>query len=733
MVVTNETNRTSVVGTGAEQIITFSFPIVNNSDITVYKRLISTGAQETLTETTNYTVTNNGSAGGSITTVTPFFASTYQIHIVRNTPVTQSLDLEQGGSFNAEFVEAAFDKATKLITENKDSVDRVLRFPATDPTTSLGELPNSKDRAGKVLSFDSTSGAPTASSAVPTGSVTISAFAETFLDDANALTTMATIQGMSVINVKNATYGAAGDGVTDDKTAFESAISATSSDGILYIPEGTFLLSSSVTINKSLRIIGNGKGSVIKVGFAGFAFTVTAGTNLILENFFIDGNSTGTGFSITAALELLRVDRVTFQDAATDYCISASSARDIDRVEIVGCTLKDCLNGIKLAGECISAYIAHNLVDTLTGTGGVDGFLLGTNVFAVQDAMQRYVVVNNIFLSITTTGVDSESHAIRVYGREAIIRNNIIDTVTNGGGSTAGAEAIYTKARFTTITGNVIVDGGRSNNGVIALKGVSRGIVTAPQGFSTIIAGNILLESSVQTDIGIYIATDDVVIENNYCEGLSGSAIRSAGMEIDNIVIRNNKIIKHKGIRGIRISHRGKGLKINGNLIDELLLTEAGIGVTVAIGIQIQSQVGSLTDVQINNNYIYENLTAPDTADIFGIVIDSQDSDGRFQGLELVGNHFTLVSTTKDVTGIFIDITSADNVAVTRFVVHGNNFTGLSGQDSSGTMPLTYAGASEIKMQTLVFNNPGLDSDIDVSYENAQVFYEGAKVMLGKV
>ena len=731
MTVTNQTNRTSVVGTGAEQTIPFSFPIVSDSDITVYKRLITTGAQTTLTETTHYTVTNNGSDGGSITTVTPFFAATYQIHIVRNSPNTQGLDLERFGSFNAEFVEAAFDKVTKLITENKDSVDRVLRFPITDPTASLGELPNSIDRVGRILTFDSTTGAPTASSSVPTGSVTISAFAETFLDDANALTAMATMQGASVINLMNGTYGAAGDGIIDDKTAFESAISATSADGVLYIPEGTYLLSSSVTINKSLRIVGNGKGSVIKVGFAGFAFTVTAGTNLILENFFIDGDSTGAGFSITAALELLRVDRITFQDLANNHCINASSARDIDRVEIVGCTIKDCLNGVKLGGECISAYIAHNLVDTLTGTSTTDGFLLGDNTYAMQDAMQRYVVVNNIFLSITTTGVDSESHAIRVYGREAIIRNNIVDTVTNGGGSTSGAEAIYTKARFTTITGNVVMDGGRSNNGVIALKGVTRGVTSSPQGFSTIVAGNILLESSVKTNVGIYIATDDVVVENNYCEGLSGMAIRSAGMEIDNIVIRNNKIIKHKGIRGIRISHRGKGLKINGNIIDEMLLTEDGIATTIAICIQVESQVGSLTDVQINDNYIYENLTAPDTAELMGIRFEAQDSDGRFQGLELVGNHFTLVSTTKDATGISVSMENADNVAVTRFVVHGNNFTGISGHDLAGTLPLNFSTATGRKMQTLIYNNPGLATDIDVSYENEQVFYEGEKVTKG--
>jgi hypothetical protein len=102
MTVANQTNRTSVTGTGAEQEIPFTFPITATSDLVVYKRLTSTGVETQLAETTDYTVSITGDTGGTVTTVTPFIAATYTIHVIRATPYTQALDLASGGSFDAE-------------------------------------------------------------------------------------------------------------------------------------------------------------------------------------------------------------------------------------------------------------------------------------------------------------------------------------------------------------------------------------------------------------------------------------------------------------------------------------------------------------------------------------------------------------------------------------------------------------------------------------------------------
>jgi len=111
-------------------------------------------------------------------------------------------------------------------------------------------LDNAIARKGKYMFFDADTGAPTVASAVDLSAITVSAFAETYLDDANALATMATLQGVSVFNVTNSAYGAVGDGVTDDELAIEAAITdATVNGGTVYFPPtaNSYLITGAIT------------------------------------------------------------------------------------------------------------------------------------------------------------------------------------------------------------------------------------------------------------------------------------------------------------------------------------------------------------------------------------------------------------------------------------------------------------------------------------------------------
>ena len=194
MTVSNTTRRTSAVGTNtAGQEVPFSFPVGASSELTVITRVTSTGVEATLTETTDYTVslTSSGESGGTVTLVSAL-ATTSECHIIRETATMQSLDLTQGGDFSAEDIEDALDYQCKLAINNADAVNRSLRAPATDDSDLDMELPNSVDRASQYLAFDS-DGEPTVVSSVAPDTATITAFAETFLDDANAAAVLATL------------------------------------------------------------------------------------------------------------------------------------------------------------------------------------------------------------------------------------------------------------------------------------------------------------------------------------------------------------------------------------------------------------------------------------------------------------------------------------------------------------------------------------------------------------
>jgi hypothetical protein len=158
MITTTNNKESGVTGTGAAQTIAFTFPVFASTEVKVKKRLTSTGAETDMVVTTDFTVSLTGTGspnytGGSITTVTPFIASTYTIHVYRETTQTQSLDLIENDDLPAETVEARFDKLFCLYADLKEQIGRCLKIPITDTALTV-ELPNSVDRASETLSFD---------------------------------------------------------------------------------------------------------------------------------------------------------------------------------------------------------------------------------------------------------------------------------------------------------------------------------------------------------------------------------------------------------------------------------------------------------------------------------------------------------------------------------------------------------------------------------------------------
>jgi len=67
-------------------------------------------------------------------------------------------------------------------------------------------------------------------------------------------------------NVKNAPYNAKGDGVTDDTAAIQAAINACQPDQVVYIPTGTYKISSPLSCSKSIILRGAGPANTVLKG-----------------------------------------------------------------------------------------------------------------------------------------------------------------------------------------------------------------------------------------------------------------------------------------------------------------------------------------------------------------------------------------------------------------------------------------------------------------------------------
>lgn len=81
----------------------------------------------------------------------------------------------------------------------------------------------------------------------------------------NATGVITSTGGGSSIYVNVKSYGAAGDGSTDDTTAIQNAINATPYGGVVYFPAGTYKTSSTITVSSRRVLMGDGfRNSIIK-------------------------------------------------------------------------------------------------------------------------------------------------------------------------------------------------------------------------------------------------------------------------------------------------------------------------------------------------------------------------------------------------------------------------------------------------------------------------------------
>jgi len=203
----------------------FDFPLPepeDTSDLVVILRTLATGDEDPLTETTDYTVSavNNdysSGPGGTVTTVSTY-SSAYRITILRNTPKTQNASLTESDTsvLRVAALEDAHDKLTMLVQQLQEELNRCIKVPRSDTSITV-ELDDSVSRASKYPAFDS-AGNVTVATAIAEGSIsvssymetvnaaanasaaktllefpTISAFAETVLDDADAATARTTL------------------------------------------------------------------------------------------------------------------------------------------------------------------------------------------------------------------------------------------------------------------------------------------------------------------------------------------------------------------------------------------------------------------------------------------------------------------------------------------------------------------------------------------------------------
>lgn len=173
------------VGTGDVNSYTFPFRVFAADQVKVYVRAAD-ATSGTLLDTTQYSVTlasaSAQTVGGTVTLSSPLAAGA-KLVILSNIPYTQLLALQNQGAFNAEDLNAAWDKNTALSQQLLDRLDRAVLAPELGDRTpeqftqalfdardeavaKAGETANSASASATSASDAAASAAAAASSAV---------------------------------------------------------------------------------------------------------------------------------------------------------------------------------------------------------------------------------------------------------------------------------------------------------------------------------------------------------------------------------------------------------------------------------------------------------------------------------------------------------------------------------------------------------------------------------------
>jgi polygalacturonase len=467
--------------------------------------------------------------------------------------------------------------------------------------------------------------------------------------DHNNIADMLTL--ISGFNVKNTAYGggAVGNGVADDTTAIQAALTAarTAGGGIVIVPPGTYLISQSLQIGTNTWLQGAGYGCTAIKAVNSFAATqVGSNTGMVMLATYANGSTTVTNISVTGiTFNGNQANIGSIPGYADNPECSPISLWNCDQVTIAGCSVINSI-GFSLYCQNITHFtIQGNYI--VSGQGGTSW-------------------VNQDGIHIAAGGTTQ-------YG---VIAGNFVNTGTGSSGDDCIALQSYGTLADIIVSGNVLSGGGGGNG------------ITIPLSATSATASNIVIDGNdIQSNqgTGIYVYEDggasgwlvnNLAITGNTFAAWNGAANGNWAIGLigiwEDVVISGNAIAAPVsaagGVQGIYASG-GTNIAIAGNRI-------AGLSgaATTDCAIQVGAATGTTTGFSVTGNIC---TTTGSTS--CGIIIENATS-GSVAGNTLTGALGT---------GSYGVELLSDGTAVTGVAVTGNRITsyatGVAEVNTSGT------------------------------------------------
>lgn len=506
-------------------------------------------------------------------------------------------------------------------------------------------------------------------------------------DEIEQLRTTDVDQTFSVLNAR--ARGATGDGSTDDSTAIQSALDAanTAGGGVVYLPQGTYVLGTKLTVYDSTRLIGDGWQTVLKMddnagynGTSGVTELIWADTktDVLIANMQLDGNkSNQTTPEFNHGIRLSDCSRVTISNIyAHDFGGNATAgeegaginirgASDFDADTVISsCVLAD--NG----GFGLGCYRAGRLVvqGCISYGNSSHGFSLSGDAATVR----RNVLANVVSYDNAGVGINLEEQ------NHVIVSSAI--TYSNGTSQSPGAGVRLQEGKRIVIDGlisasdrwGILCETGTTGEPAdVVIKGA---IIITPDNAGMRIragSGGSAVKYSISdfqiltpTTDGILVeaATDVVNISNGVIVSAGDRGIEITEAEAANV---SNVVIRSPTSHGIDITSG----------VNEALVEGCQVSGGSASGMRLQcsDRIAAANNICNNNSTVGINISSS-TAQ--ATVTGNQCSNNGQHGISLnsisdevgatvTGNHCRANSTSSADTYAGILINGCEFVAVT--------------------------------------------------------------------
>ncbi len=284
------------VANGIQTVFLYPFPIFASEDLSVYLD----GVQQY----SGFDVYDAGQTSGGYITFDGAPDSGVVITLERRLPYERTTDFIEGGDFSAQAINNELDYLTATIQQVNRDLSPMLRYSDHEVAGHV-DIPVRNQRANKALGFDA-NGDPVAVSLE--GSM---AAPDYMASGMGAVSRTMADKFKDSISVKD--FGAKGDGLSDDTLSIQQALSAYDS---VFLPQGTYLISGTITLKARQRLYGAGQTSVLACQDHSFNALEIVEDYASLANFKIQGGAVG--------IKLYGRDRPCVQNTVSDIIIVAA-------------------------------------------------------------------------------------------------------------------------------------------------------------------------------------------------------------------------------------------------------------------------------------------------------------------------------------------------------------------------------------------------------------------------